>query len=380
VGVAYLDRIEERDMGDPVDGGDSLVGVFMVELPPDWWLPEGYSLKPNGPQVPLSVTDPFGRDRQIYATAGFRPSQERVDSIAEVIERELGPLQLGLSPETRHQLGTDRPDLLGAVNRTIMMPVEAAVALLDLASYGIRATIVAGTQGMAQAGWMSQTDAARLRRDLNLMAIVAAAETGRPTRLMTTSQEAAARVATMARAQAIVAAAPVMLVRVARTAGEQFGRGFMIVGDMATAGGPQFLPVRIRFEERLRLIRGRRFNAAQRVRYQYNELYVRKATGKGYWILDSYEPAQGPVSRKFTQLAKVELDSALKVLSEAYDKYKPGTVIGSVRTTPPALRGQQITGQLVLEVPIQTLAIPPEILARARQLNIQIRDVTGRIY
>jgi len=354
----------------------------MVELPPDWWLPEGYSLEPKGPQVllPLSVTDPLGQDRQIYANAGFRPSQERVDSIAEVIERELGPLQLGLSPETRHQLGTDRPDLLGAVNRTIMMPVEAAVALLDLASYGIRATIVAGTQGMAQAGWMSQTDAARLRRDLNLMAIVAAAETGRPTRLMTTSQEAAARVATMARAQAIVAAAPVMLVRVARTAGEQFGRGFMIVGDMATAGGPQFLPVRIRFEERLRLIRGRRFNAAQRVRYQYNELYVRKATGKGYWILDSYEPAQGPVSRKFTQLAKVELDSALKVLSEAYDKYKPGTVIGSVRTTPPALRGQQITGQLVLEVPIQTLAIPPEILARARQLNIQIRDVTGRIY
>jgi hypothetical protein len=378
VGVECLDRIEEHDMGDPVDGGDSLVGVFMVELPPGWWLPEGYSLQPNGPQVPLSVTDPFGQDRQIYATAGFRPSQERVDSIAEVIERELGPLQLGLSPETRQQLGTDRPDLLGAVNRTIMMPVEAAVALLDLASYGIRATIVAGTQGMAQAGWMSQTDAARLRRDLNLLALVVAAETGRPTRLMTTSQEAAVRVATMARGQAIVAA-PVMLVRVVRTAGEQLGRGFMIVGDMA-ATSPQFLPVRIRFEERLRLIRGRRFNAAQSVRYQYNELYVRKATGRGYWILDSYAPAQGPVSRKFTQLAKVELDSALKVLSEAYDKYKPGTVIASVRSTPLALRGQQITGQLFLEVPIQTLPIPPQILAHARKLNIQIRDVTGRIY
>ena len=303
MGVAYLDRIEERDMGDPVDGGDSLVGVFMVELPPDWWLPEGYSLQPNGPQVPLSVTDPFGRDRQIYATAGFRPSQERVDSIAEVIERELGPLQLGLSPETRHQLGTDRPDLLGAVNRTIMMPVEAAVALLDLASYGIRATIVAGTQGMAQAGWMSQTDAARLRRDLNLMAIVAAAETGRPTRLMTTSQEAAARVATMARAQAIVAAAPVMLVRVARTAGEQFGRGFMIVGDMATAGGPQFLPVRIRFEERLRLIRGRRLmrRSAYAINTTSSTFGRRRGKATGFSIRMSRRKARSPGSSRSLQ-------------------------------------------------------------------------------
>jgi hypothetical protein len=207
-------------MGASVDATDSLIGVLMVELPPDWWLPEGYSLQSNGPQVvlPLEVTDPLGQNRQIYATAGFRPSQARVDSIAEVIEEELGPLQAGFSPETKHQLGMDRPDLLGFINSTIMMPVEAVVAVFDLANYGISATIVAGTQGMAQAGWMNQSDARRLRRDLNLLAIVAAAETGRgPARLPTRVKTSALRVAAIARAKAAVAA-PALLVRIVRTA------------------------------------------------------------------------------------------------------------------------------------------------------------------
>jgi hypothetical protein len=111
-----------------------------------------------------------------------------------------------------------------------------------------------------------------------------------------------------------------------------------------------------------------------------------KAKGTGYWILDSYGPlpgtglAEGPVSRKFTQLASIELESALRCLNEARAKYKPGARFADVPSTPDRLRGQTIAGQLFLEVPRQDLPVPAEILAAARRLNIQIRDVTGRIY
>jgi hypothetical protein len=375
-------------MGDSANATDSQIGVLMVELPPDWWLPEGYSLEPKGPQVllPLSVTDPLGQDRQIYTNAGFRPSQERIDSIAEAIEDELGPLQAGFSPETKHQLGMDRPDLLGFINSTIMMPVEAVVALFDLATYGISATIIAGTQGMAQAGWMSQSDARRLRRDLNLLAIVVAAETGRgPARPPTRVQTSALRVAAMARAKA-AAAVPALLVRIVRTAPEQLGRAFAIIDDIvATAAVPTpgtgGLPAWL-----ARLRAGRAFDAERAGFYAFNQIYVVKAKGRGYWILDSYGPlpstglAGGPASRKFTQLASIELESALRCLNEAHAKYKPGTRFADVPSTPGVLRGQTIAGQLFLEVPRQDLPVPAEILAAARRLNIQIRDVTGRIY
>jgi len=375
-------------MGDPVDADGSLVGVFIVELPPDWWLPEGYSLQPSGgPQVPLSVTDPLGQNRSIYPIAGYRPSQPRVDSIANVIERELGPLQAGFSPQTRHQLGMDRPDLLGATNRTIMLPVEAVVALFDLANYGIMATIAAGTQGMAQAGWMSETDAGKLRRDLYLLTLVAAVETGRnPRSLVRRSEEASLRVATMARMQAM-AAAPVVFVRILKESRRAFG---IVCEMMADETGSIIIPGSLGSGLPSWLREGRAFNRERARFYEFNEIYVVDKTGwswTGYWILDSYQLsasdyglAAGAVSRKRTQLWQVKVESAVSDIREASLKYRPGTRFADVPSTPEPLRGKTITGQLFLEVPVQDSEIPAEILAAARQYKVQIRDVTGKIY
>lgn len=57
-------------------------------------------------------------------------------------------------------------------------------------------------------------------------------------------------------------------------------------------------------------------------RYNFNQIYIVKDAGKGYWILDSYGPVDaalgvGPVSRKFTQLADIRLESARRMFQEA---------------------------------------------------------------
>lgn len=94
-----------------------------------------------------------------------------------MIESELGPLTTdGIGAEARELLGMNRPDTLGLVNRAIMSPIEGGIALLDLANYGIS---VAGTEGVARAGWMSESDAGSLRRDLMLLSVVIGLETGR---------------------------------------------------------------------------------------------------------------------------------------------------------------------------------------------------------
>ena len=110
-----------------------------------------------------------------------------------------------------------------------------------------------------------------------------------------------------------------------------------------------------------------------------------RESGSGCWVLDSYGPRDpargaGPVSRKFTQLADVQLSSARAMLQEAHRKYRPGRTFADVPSRPLELQGQTIQGQLWLEVPIQTTPIPPDILATANQLGIRIRDVTGRVY
>jgi len=190
----------------------------------------------------------------------------------------------------------------------------------------------------------------------------------------------------MVRAEAAAGAASTLLVRAVRTAGEQFARACAIVDDVIVTatvptsgtGGPPAWLVRLRA--------GRAFDAQRNPFYRFNQIYLLKAKGKGYWILDSYRPfevtglTEGPVSRKLTQLASVQISSALEVLNEAYAKYRPGIRFADVPSTPAVLRGKTVAGQLFLEVPVQTLPIPPEILAAARRLNIQIRDVTGKIY
>ena len=283
-------------------GDDTYVGLFMVEQPPDWWLPDGYSLTPTG-AAPMIAWDPAGQPRTIYPIPGYRPPAERVDSIAEVIEAELGPAPTeGIGPKTRQALGMNRTDLLGTLNRAVMAPINAAVLLFDLGNYGIDAAIVAGTEGAYRAGWMSQTEAGQLRRDLMLMSLVAGTEAGRAPREVTLQVRGVQmRVAAMARATA-QAVSPVVL-RVERSVGVPFGRMFRVVEVLRTDPPPPgAVQVRIFDAWLARMKAGKAWEVDERWKYDFSQLYIQRDTGKGYCILDGYGPndgrfAPGPVSQ-----------------------------------------------------------------------------------
>ena len=58
----------------------------------------------------------------------------------------------------------------------------------------------------------------------------------------------------------------------------------------------------------------------------------------------------------------------------------PGFVISNVPSTPDLLRGRELEGKLILEVPAQVNPIPQSVLRAAQEENVIIRDTTGRIY
>jgi hypothetical protein len=123
-----------------------------------------------------------------------------------------------------------------------------------------------------------------------------------------------------------------------------------------------------------------------------NELYVQKddpgksdhgdaeADRSGYYRLDGYVHGQEIISMKMSQLANVQSDTAIGYLLEIEFKYAPGTKIAHVDSTPEALRGDLLTGEKVLLVPIQDSDIPEEVLQVAKDLDITIRDVAGKRY
>ena len=49
-------------------------------------------------------------------------------------------------------------------------------------------------------------------------------------------------------------------------------------------------------------------------------------------------------------------------------------------STDPALRGDVLRGQMVLEVPPQNGSIPADVLREADRLRIEIRDTNGHVY
>ncbi|TWB33267.1 hypothetical protein [Nitrospirillum pindoramense] len=398
---------------------DTYVGVFMRELPPDWWLPDGYTLTPHGSTAPLMATDPAGHPRFIYPVPGFRPPPERERSIAQTITRELGPPpKLGFSPETRQVLGMERPDLLGTVDRAFYAPLELGAYVLDLANYGIQASVVAGVEGAGRAGWIADT--AGWRKELLGFLEFLGIEAGRsPVTAMARGAEAAAAAKVQAselgeaarvglaraeaaraglalRAQAVAQGFSPMIVRMETVAGLPEGRSFAVLDvveadtafpSSATSGtafpGATVLRSLTTWLERVRA--GKEFDRQQAARYRFNQIYVEKISGKGYWVLDSYEPRDpalgaGPVSRKFTQLADIKEDSAFAMLTEAKRKYSPGTRIADVRSRPDRLVETYLSGQLWLEVPIQTSPVPASILRKAKELSIKIRDINGTIY
>jgi hypothetical protein len=104
--------------------------------------------------------------------------------------------------------------------------------------------------------------------------------------------------------------------------------------------------------------------------------------------VDGYTPPEGGrpgeiVSRKDTQLAEIRPETADGHLEEALRKYRPGTAVADTpanRANYPDLIGKPLSGQAVLEVPVQRQPVPPDFAARARRLGVTIRDYTGKVY
>ncbi|EPM0022241.1 hemagglutinin repeat-containing protein [Citrobacter farmeri] len=125
---------------------------------------------------------------------------------------------------------------------------------------------------------------------------------------------------------------------------------------------------------------GNKFNAEQSKNYPYNELYVNKPNGNGYYRVDSYNPATGEiVSRKFTQFADITEATATSYIREAVNKYPAGASIAQVPSSG-ALGGKQLQGSNILEIPPQIKPIPQSVLDSAKQSNVIIRDTNGKVY
>ncbi|WP_284944827.1 hypothetical protein [Acidisoma cladoniae] len=381
------------------------VGQLMLELPPDSWLPPGYVLAPParaGGDLPtaIRVRDPSGRQRLAYPDPSFRAPPPRRDSILDTIREQLGPIPTSgfWSPAQRDWLGMNRPDLVGDADRLVYGAVDGAAWLFDLASYGISASIVGGTQGLRHAGVLDETEAGQLQRDLNLMALVAGAEEGlNPARMATTeaagsrvlarAEAAQGRLAVLARAG--MAAGTVRLKQVAES-GYPFGRLFgaleQIWAEPATLVPPAVLRAP-RPDFRARWAAGNAFDKDQIGIYDFDQIYVVSPTSaSGRVRLDSYLEiatelrAAGPVSRKLTQIADVTPATVIRYLNEAHEKYRPGRIFADVPSTPLELRNTPIKGRLFLEIPVQRLPVPQEIINKAKSLNITFRDINGKEY
>jgi hypothetical protein len=126
---------------------------------------------------------------------------------------------------------------------------------------------------------------------------------------------------------------------------------------------------------------GNAFNAERAANFPYNELYVNKPDGAGYYKLDSYNPdTREIVSRKFTQLGSVQESTAIAYINEIAAKYPAGAAIANVPSTKPALLGQTLQGNYYLEVPVQIGPIPQRVLDAARRADVKIRDTNGKVY
>ena len=138
-------------------------------------------------------------------------------------------------------------------------------------------------------------------------------------------------------------------------------------------------------EDRIKIIKGQIFNKTNRPNYTYNEVRVWSEDGKKEYRVDSYEPPftdgkgvyiEGQiVSRKYTVLSEVSVNTGYEYLSEAKRKYSAGAEIIDGNFNPKELRGKKLTGDLYLEVPKQS-EIPKEVLERAKKPGITIRENT----
>jgi hypothetical protein len=153
------------------------------------------------------------------------------------------------------------------------------------------------------------------------------------------------------------------------------------LGDLARFGGAAAVAQRPAWLQRVQ--KGSAFDDRWDVNYPYRQLYL--DAGDGRMVrLDSYSLAPNEiVSRKYSQLGDVQEGTAISYLDELDRKYAPLTEVADVPSTRaryPELVGQRIDGDMILEVPPQHSPIPQSVLDHADELDITIRDVTGRVY
>jgi filamentous hemagglutinin len=125
---------------------------------------------------------------------------------------------------------------------------------------------------------------------------------------------------------------------------------------------------------------GNEFNRIQAPNYPYNEVYVNKPSGDGYFRLDSYNPTAGEiVSRKFTQFSDIQESTAIGYINEISAKYPVGATVADVPSSG-TLAGTTLQGQYVLEVPVQVSPVPQGVIDAANNAGVVIRDTNGHIY
>ena len=134
------------------------------------------------------------------------------------------------------------------------------------------------------------------------------------------------------------------------------------------------------------MVQGRIFNVENWHRYPANEVYVTGTSGKRF-ILDSYVPGERIVSRKDSMLGEIRPESARAEIRELVNKYPSDGAahiadVPSAKANPTlkALIGTRLQGRLVLEVPVQRVPVPREVLEFAAENRVQIVDVTGHRY
>jgi hypothetical protein len=127
---------------------------------------------------------------------------------------------------------------------------------------------------------------------------------------------------------------------------------------------------RVEYFQESSIGRGNAFNLSrvESGAYPVNELHL--STGNR---LDSYVPGQEIVSRKATDFDNIQEGTFRDYVNELKNKYGPGTVIRSNKY--PRLDGQQLEGQLVLEVPESNLtaASRAHFEDLARRAGVEIR-------
>ncbi|HWO61676.1 MAG TPA: hypothetical protein VNO31_16745 [Umezawaea sp.] len=140
---------------------------------------------------------------------------------------------------------------------------------------------------------------------------------------------------------------------------------------------------------RQRIEEGNEFNRQREPYYEEqggaNEVHVEPRSDKGqYPRVDSYVPDEEIVSRKHTQLADVQETTAVGYLREFANTYGPGTIVADTPSNRRDLGddaiGLPMSGDMILEVPVQRNGVPPAVLAEARRLGIIIRDENGHSY